>query len=393
MKKLNFELMSLLTLIFLALTGCAGRYTVERWAAEPVIKVLIAENIPSVTVEANGNHTVSSPSGSMPVLGQGSWSITNNPSLMVVMNGTQYLSNPGFPLKVAPDERTLLKLNGQPYRGWLAVTPGTSSGFNVINLVPLEAYLYGVVPREIGDGMPDIMAAIEAQAVCARSYAISHFGLHRKQGFDIYGDTRDQAYAGMARESQYCTQAVDNTRGLVAFSGDRILDARYSSTCGGRTADALDVWSTDNPALKSIKDKPFLGKPYCSNSPHFTWTKAVPTEQFYATLLRMLPSGAKIKSWELDINPKSRRVVKMIIHSDQGKHEVKGPALRTGFDLRSTYFKIKEQGANMVFEGHGWGHGSGMCQYGAMEMARRGKTAKQILRRYYNGVWFGQLYK
>jgi stage II sporulation protein D len=83
----------------------------------------------------------------------------------------------------------------------------------------------------------------------------------------------------------------------------------------------------------------------------------------------------------------------MIVNTDQGKSEIKGPVIRTTLGLKSTYFKVREEGSNMVFEGHGWGHGVGMCQYGAMEMARRGASAKRILRHYYQGVWVGQLYE
>lgn len=397
MKKPNNPLRSLILipLVLLALAGCVNRYAIERWKQEPVIKVLVAENLSSVTIEASGSHTVSTANASTPVVGSGSWSIAGAGAsgLSVILNGTQHLTNPGLPLKVAPDERTLLKLNGAPYRGWLAVTPGTSSGFNVINLLPLEAYLYGVVPREIGDGSPDIMAAIEAQAICARSYAIAHFGTHRAQGFDIYADSRDQAYSGIARETKWCTQAVDATRGLVAFSGERLLDARYHSTCGGHTANSEDVWSSEVSYLRGIRDAPSLGKPYCFSSPHFSWKKLVPEAQFYSVLTRSIPSGAKIHSWSLDINPKTHRVVKMVISSDQGTHEIKGSTLRTAFGLKSTWFKIKTQADQMLFEGHGWGHGVGMCQYGAMEMARRGRSAKKILRHYYQGAWVGRLYR
>jgi stage II sporulation protein D len=366
---------------------------VEKWKSEPVIKVLVVENAASVTIQANGNHTVSTASGSTPVLGMGSWNVTSAAGgLSVILNGTQHLTNPSLPIKVAPDERTLLKVNGKPYRGWLAVTPGTSSGFNVINLLPMEAYLYGVVPREIPCSK-DILNAVEAQAICARSYAIARFGGHSKQGFDIYSDTRDQAYGGMAVENQWGTEGVNRTRGLVAFSEEKLLDARYSSTCGGHTANSEDVWSSAISYLRGIRDAPFFGKAYCASSPHFDWTKNVPKSQFYSVIGRSIPAGAKIKSWSLDINHNTHRVVKMLIKSDKGTHEIKGSVLRTAFGLKSTWFTISQKGENMVFTGHGWGHGVGMCQYGAMEMARRGKSPRKILRHYYKDAWVGRLYK
>lgn len=395
MKKLNHKLISLfpfLITIFI-LSGCINRYAVEQWTKEPVVRVLVGENVASVAIEASGNHTLSTESESFPVIGAAKWDISTGQSLSVVLNGTKNLTNPTLPIKIAPDERTVLKLNGKPYRGWLAVTPGTTSGFNVINLLPMEQYLYGVVPREIGQGTPDIMNAVEAQAICARSYAVTRMGSHRKQGFDIYADTRDQAYGGMAIESPVCTKAVEETRGEVAFVDDKILDARYHSTCGGYTANSEEAWTAVIPYLRTVRDAPFLGKAYCATSPHFTWSQAVPKEKFYGMIASAIPNGAKVRTWQLDINPKSRRVIKMIVNTDQGKFEIKGPVIRTTLGLKSTYFKVREEGSNMVFEGHGWGHGVGMCQYGAMEMARQGASAKRILKHYYKGVWLGELYE
>ncbi|MBN2379071.1 SpoIID/LytB domain-containing protein [candidate division WOR-3 bacterium] len=389
-KYLSFSILLIVALF--SLSGCFNRYIVERWDREPVVKVLVAENVTEVRVSANGSHTVSSSGGSTPIVGPGSWEINNKGGLSVAFNTTEYLTNASLPLKVAPDEHTTLTLNDKAYRGWLAVTPGSASGFNVINMLPLEEYLYGVVPREIPCS-EDILAAVEAQAICARSYAIARFGGHRRQGFDVYADTRDQAYGGIAVENKWGTEGVNRTRGLVAFSGEVLLDARYSSTCGGRTANSEDVWSSAIPYLRSTRDAPLFGKPYCAASPYIDWVKEVLKQEFYSVLARSIPSGAKIKSWSLDINPKSKRVVKMIIKSDQGTHEIKGSVLRTAFDLRSTWFKISEKQDVMVFEGHGWGHGVGMCQYGAMEMARRGKSPKKILKHYYKGVWTARLYK
>jgi len=387
-------LLGLLVVFVLSLSGCINRYNLEPWGREPVIKVLVAENLQSVNIEANGSHTLSTPNGSTPVLGNGaSWLISNTAGqLSVSLNSKEHLTNPKLPIKIAPDRNTILKLNGQPYRGWLAITAGTSSGFNVINLLPLEQYLCGVVPREIGTGSKDILHAVEAQAICARSYAISRFGGHHRQGFDVYADTRDQVYSGMSRETEWCTKAVNNTRGMVVLSGNKLLDARYSSTCGGYTANSEDAWSSAIPYLRSVRDAPFLCRPYCAKSPHFNWKKAIPKKDFYSKIQRMIPSGARIKSWSLDINPKSHRVVKMYVISNKGKHTIKGSTLRSVFELKSQYYKIKQSGNKMVFEGHGWGHGVGMCQYGAMEMARRGRSAVAILRHYYRNAWVGKLY-
>jgi stage II sporulation protein D len=159
-----------------------------------------------------------------------------------------------------------LTVNGKPYRGSLTIRR-VAGGFNVVNTVPLELYLRGVVPSEMPKGWST--QAYEAQAVAARSYALA--SLKPASAFDLYGDSRSQVYGGIAAETPVTNAAVGATAGQVLTYGGRVIVAYYDSTSGGRTAPVQAVFSNlaPEPYLVSVSD------PYDSISPYHSWRVAV----------------------------------------------------------------------------------------------------------------------
>src|SRR6185503_145865 len=158
----------------------------------------------------------------------------------------------------------LLDVAGKPYRGDAAFF-GTDSGVMVVNVVRIDDYLRGVVPLEIGTRTPDDSAAIQAQAVTARSYAYVHLASPSARNYDVTGGTQDQVYGGVAAETDVASQAVESTRTLVLKYAGRVVNAPYSSTCGGSTAAASELWRTnDEPYLQRVSDQiPGTGRYYC----------------------------------------------------------------------------------------------------------------------------------
>ncbi|HEX5449180.1 MAG TPA: SpoIID/LytB domain-containing protein [Gaiellaceae bacterium] len=152
-----------------------------------------------------------------------------------------------------------LTLNGDGYRGDLIVNPG----LQVINELPLERYLRGVVPWEVPKGWHD--ATYEAQAIAARSYALAT--LNPSAPFDVYDDTRSQMYGGIRAEEPWTNLAVGATAGKVLTYGSSVITAYYFSTSGGRTTAVQDEWPTLPPVpyLVSVAD------PYDSISPKHRW--------------------------------------------------------------------------------------------------------------------------
>ena len=165
-------------------------------------------------------------------------------------------------------------VNGRDYRGSVEVRT-VDGNLWVINILDLESYLKGVVPCEIGGISEKQIEAAKAQAVAARTYATAHIGQYSDLGFDLYATVQDQVYKGISRERTLTSKAVESTAGEVLFFSNKPIEAKYHSTCGGRTADFNDAWSGPSPPyLRSVVCR------YCKNSPHYEWKKVMTKEDF-----------------------------------------------------------------------------------------------------------------
>ena len=153
-----------------------------------------------------------------------------------------------------------LALKGKPYRGRFVVS-ADGKGLQVVDVVGLEGYLKGVVPSEMPFDWPS--AALESQAIAARSYALAN--LVHGGSFDLYADTRSQVYGGIDAESSSTSAAVDATKGQVVLYDGSVADTLFFSTSGGRTASAAEVLGTPIPYLVSVPD------PYDTASPFHDW--------------------------------------------------------------------------------------------------------------------------
>ena len=166
-----------------------------------------------------------------------------------------------------------VSLDGKPYRGSLSVLVNPRGTLNVVNLVDLEEYLYGVVPAEMGPKRYDEIEALKAQAVAARTYAFAHRGQFTTEGYDLCATPKCQVYAGLAAEDPLTNGAVDATRGLVIASGGVFADALFISTCGGRTENVENVFvGGPAPYLVSVEcgelvTTPLVGARVLSASP------------------------------------------------------------------------------------------------------------------------------
>ena len=308
---------------------------------------------------------------------------------------------------------------GKRYRGELIITPN-NGGLLVVNRLGVESYLRGVVPLEIGDRKAGEEAAVEAQAVAARSYTYIHMNEAGDRAFDMYGSVQDQAYGGVDAEKQMSDAAVNSTRDMVIKYAGRIINTPYHSTCGGSTAAVSEVWwrQPDQPYLRPVSDQiPGTNSFYCDPSPRFRWTATFDANQLRTTLENYLgsvtpviePSVApspsapqlslgRITGFRVEGRTPSDRVSAVSIQTERGNYVVRGNdvrfILRTpgGGLLNSTYFTAETtsdgQGgiASLVIRGGGNGHGIGMCQWGAIGRARAGQDYRTILTTYYPGT-------
>ena len=278
--------------------------------------------------------------------------------------------------------------------------------FDVIERVPMETYIAGVVAKELYSTWS--IAAFEAQAIAARSYAMHERQrqIVAKREWDIESTDSDQVYAGAAINPT-ALRAAQNTRGQVLKHNGFLLRAYYSSTCGGRAASARDIWPT-GPGFEFNLAAPIQAHERacaCDASPLHRWEVKRDRAD---TLRRIVDFGSRqqsavrsmtsLKRIAIDRANSLKRPTRYKLFDDAGKNwtisaENLRIAMNTGGapvtrDIRvhSSDFEVKESGATLIFSGRGFGHGVGLCQFGAEGFAKRGESAQQILARFYPGA-------
>lgn len=306
---------------------------------------------------------------------------------------------------------------GRRYRGAIRVV-ATETAMMIVNVLPIETYLRGVVPLEIGGRLPNEQAAVEAQAIAARSYTYVHLAAapgstSRNTHYDMLAGVSDQVYGGVDAEKPFSDEAVLATAGLVIKYGGRIVDAPYHSSCGGETASPEEVWrSSPEPYLKRVSDRipGTTDRYYCDVAPRFAWTRAISGDELDAGVQAYLrnyvavPAGGpgSVNAISVESRTPTGRVQRLLIGTAKGNYTLRGNEVRyviraPGSEtLNSTYFTVepeKRRGGGLtkvVIRGNGYGHGIGMCQWGAIGRARVGQTARTILATYYPGTTVGQ---
>jgi stage II sporulation protein D len=250
-------------------------------------------------------------------------------------------------------------------------------GIRLINEVQLDNYIAGVTDAEAGTRCS--LEFYKVQAILARTFALAHINKHVSEGFSLCDLVHCQAYHGKPRDLNV-TKAVEATRGLVVV--DQNLDliiAAFHSNSGGQTANSEDVWGGRTSYLRSISDT------FSTRMPNFAWERRMLAEDWlsYLKLKHNFPvetdSGRNIA---LTFTQDSR---KAYLQCSTTKVPLKN--VREDLQLRSTFFSISKLGSDSVlFTGRGYGHGLGMCQEGAMQMAKRGYSYQDILNYYYQNI-------
>jgi stage II sporulation protein D len=243
------------------------------------------------------------------------------------------------------------------------------------NQIAMPDYLAGVVEAESGSKCE--FEYYKNQVVICRTYALKSLENHIKEGYQLCDGVHCQAYKGKSTLNPLIQKAVSKTDNLVIVDSDgQLISAVFSANCGGQTNNSEDVWSSAYSYLKSFKDS------FCIDQPQATWKKTIAFSDFKNFLKDkklVIPDTLSIDSFAF--TQPARKLMYTI--QDQ---EIKLTNVRLGLGLRSTYFDIKPDGQNLIFSGKGYGHGVGMCQEGAMNMARKGYKFDEIIKYYYRGV-------
>jgi stage II sporulation protein D len=258
---------------------------------------------------------------------------------------------------------------------------------NVTRKMPLEDYVLHVVASEAS--VEDQPEALKALAIAARTYALKNLGRHQEQGYDFCSTTHCQRFeSDISRPA--LAAAVKETAGLVLRDDkNQIIDAYFSASCGGTTANLKSLWGDDAPAyLRGVRDD------YCNTGPHYRWTDVIDSAQL-ASALRSdsrTDVGQNIRDLTVSHYDQTGRAEMIEIAGDRRRtisgwefKLIVGRALGWNV-LKSSRFNISRSGSQFVFRGGGFGHGLGLCQEGSHVMAQRGQSYQQILAHYFPGT-------
>lgn len=346
----------------------------------PIIRVCILDNQDSIDVNLKGAYTVVDIASSK-VLWSGQSlkaKVTGTKSGMLIGDKEVALTDVRF--NVVRDSDILI--NDRSFRGSMDITRKPSLKLMAVNRLPVESYLYGVLRHEVSPHWP--MESLKAQAIVARTFALQQARQNKLQPYDVRNDIYSQVYGGSSSEKWTTTKAVRLTRNQVlTYKGD-IFTTYYHAACAGRTEDASQLWNVNIPPLSGVPCN------FCGNSPHYRWKKELAPDFISEKLNAAGHKIGKVASIEILSRDRSRRIDKISIKDEAGATVVLGAKdfrhMIGPNDIRSTNFYIHRRWGNFIIYGFGWGHGVGMCQWGAYGLSKRGKTAEQILHYYYPGT-------
>jgi stage II sporulation protein D len=284
-------------------------------------------------------------------------------------------------IHIIPKKQPAVYLDKRLYRGSLQVINTKTGKLTAINIVDIEEYLKGVLYHEVSHRWP--IEAIKAQAIASRTYALYQIQENRHKHYDLYSDISSQVYNGFYAERYRTNNAVDQTMHQVLVWKGKPVPAFFHSTCAGHTEKAGNLWKIDIAPLAGVKCA------YCKNSPYFTWSCELQ--------VTFLEKSLKQRGYIIDAidaikpsrkNP-SGRVENIMFQGFDLSETLKAKDFRQLIGpsfIKSTNFDVSIKDEKAYFQGKGWGHGVGMCQWGAFAMAKQRYTAEEILSYYYPGA-------
>jgi stage II sporulation protein D len=246
----------------------------------------------------------------------------------------------------------------------------------LINEAGLEEYVTGVIEAEVG--MHSHKEFLKVQAIICRTYAVSNYNRHRKEGYDLCDLVHCQVYRGKSRRNPNAVIAVQRTSGkVVADHQNKPIISAFHSNCGGQTINSEDMWPAPMPYLRSVRDSFCLSSPNCrwqAKIPAKSWTKYVGTYDSVGIL-----KADTVRDYSHDMPFKTQ------LYNYKGV-SIPFKKVRTDWNLKSCFFSIRQENDTLFLSGKGYGHGIGLCQEGAMRMAALGYAYQDIINFYYQNV-------
>ncbi len=363
----------------------------KSWQPEIKVKVLttdslvkLSANLPSHIINAERNYKIKN--------------VSKNKDI-VISNADNKINIDGHPIdcseiELRPSNEADLKImqtliNGKPYFGGMKII-SVNNHLIIINIVAVEEYLRGVLPKEMSPSWNE--EALKSQAVAARTFALKNRKRHQSEGYDLCNTTHCQVYNGAEALDERTDEAIIKTFGEVLYHNGKLIEAPFHTDSGGMTENAVDVWGTDYPYLRAATE---------IETKTQAWTVKFTLDDFSKKLAankKNIGSVHFIKVTNLEIGKlkddrsTSGRVKELTIIGTAGQIKVSGDFMRSIFNLKSTLFDIGITGNEVAINGFGWGHGVGLSQYGAENFAEHNYTYDKILSHYYKGTNLKRLY-
>ena len=355
-------------------------------ADEPEIRVLLAHAPEAPTVSCDGPCTLLPRGGAV----EGRLLLKLDPIKATWKDGAFFLGETEYrcrTMDLAPEKGQVLSLNGKTFAGSFRFLVHENRPA-VVNIVSAETYLAGVLPHEMPANWP--AEALKAQAVAARTYALYYRRERARDPWDVASTVDDQVYRG-GKAPAAIEKAVATTRGQALLHGEKLFPAFFHSTCGGATM--KPSLALNRSGFDFIGDRPCA---FCANSPHYRWRKWMSSAEVAAKLeAEGLPADVRLRAISLRPGGEQGGLL-AVVEWEGGRIALPVADFRRALgrmDIKGGRFTCVAMNDGFFFYGSGLGHGAGMCQYGAAELARQGKTYTEILQYYYQETELVTLYK
>lgn len=367
--------------VYLALAD--GSPKLGKYSLSPDIRICLEERASKLFIEFNGPSTASTPDRKILV-----WK-KNYPAgcLVRCAPGGLYVNDvflEADEFNIVMDKNTLATVRGKKWHGAMLVRKTGRQTLMLVNVLPVEEYVEGVVENEVPTSWP--LAALKAQAIASRTFSVFRMLAARDKPYDVRPNF--QSYAIPQKKAEMVARAVEETRGVVMVYKGRVFPSFYHGMCGGVTDYAGNNWNYPFKFPENVQYCKFCSE----NVEKATWTCSFAIGEVER---KLKAAGCRVADI-IDIEPYkvstvSERATEFAVYSRLETMHIRTNALREalGFhNLKSNYFKIRKKDGRFIFIGLGRGHGAGMCQHGARAMAESGDSFETILKYYYPGVDF-----
>jgi stage II sporulation protein D len=364
-------------------------FALDSNASSPKIKVKIGKSLSSVTV--NGLDLMKR----LPTLNktkqyQGRKSVRFN-----CISKRSSKGNLKSPILLASlsSSSGIIKWDKTFYKGDLRVITSDNKSCDLINEVGMEDYISTLLSREMNSKWP--IEALKAQAIAARTYAISKINKNKNKEHHLESSERFQVSGSLFDETPKTAKASDKTKGLVLVSkkdNKTITPIFFHAKCGGRTLRPESVWTN------KVNGYAEVDCPFCHKYGMKAWKKPVNKRKFRSVIDKILQKyyGENLKSASKYMMVPDKKLSRYLtVYKNGERKKIKKSQLRKILGrkiLPSNNFEIQGKANQVIFDGEGYGHGVGLCQLGALELAKRGYSFKQILAHYFPGHVVKKIY-